>query len=202
MQNDVHATAPPFYLPEFEQAFRWIIEEYSVSPRHMAIFLPCAMKKPYSTSPSHRLIGGVIQSICSEEDYHRVIFGTCGVVPAELESMYPFSSYRYMLGNCGQERIINDFLEIETYRIAQYLVKTKDSYQYRVAYCIGSFRKAMIMGARRSGIPLDLLLPSEELIGRMRNPDLAFPDGSLSMKEYIDEFQKELLVHVRDIPSR
>ena len=190
---------PPFYLPEFEDAYRWIIDRYTIAPRRMAIFLPCAVKKPYSTSPSHRLFRKVIESACSPDDYHLVIFGTCGTVPAELELMYPFSSYRYMLGNCDEERIKNDFLEIETERIAGFLKKTEEIYEFRVAYCIGLFREAMIAASRRSGISVDLLLPSNHVIGCIRDSDRSFPDGSLSMDEYINEFRTELVLFSRKL---
>jgi len=80
---------PPFFLPEFEEAFRYIVNSYDPPEREIAIFLPCALKKPYSESPSHRLFHRVIDSTLSSDLYHIVIFGTCGVVPGELESMYP-----------------------------------------------------------------------------------------------------------------
>jgi len=51
--------------------------------------MPCAMKKPYSTSPSHQLIRMIISQVFDESQYHIVIFGTCGIVPSELETMYP-----------------------------------------------------------------------------------------------------------------
>ena len=91
-------TDPPFYLPEFEQSFQYIINEYTIQPRDVAIFMPCAMTKPYSASPSHRIIRKIIADIFDEKQYHIVIFGTCGIVPAELENMYPYAHYRYMLG--------------------------------------------------------------------------------------------------------
>ena len=52
-------TEPPFYLPQFEQAYRYIIDEYLVQPRETAIFIPCAVRKPYSQSPSQ---GGIMLS--------------------------------------------------------------------------------------------------------------------------------------------
>ena len=53
-ENDL--TDPPFYLPQFEQAYRYIIDEYDVPSRDTAVFIPCAVRKPYSTSPSHKLL--------------------------------------------------------------------------------------------------------------------------------------------------
>jgi archaeosine synthase len=75
-------TDPPFYLPEFEKSYRYIIDEYEVPQKDIAIFMPCAIRKPYSQSPSHQLIRSVISQVLDDLRYHLVIFGTCGIVPA------------------------------------------------------------------------------------------------------------------------
>lgn len=190
---NVPLTEPPFYLPAFEEAYQYIIKRYSIPVKKYAIFIPCALRKPYSQSPSHRLFRRLIGDVFSEDEYHLVIFGTCGTVPAELELMYPFAHYQYMLGKCRNTRELEDFLEIETFRLEGYLRRTRNHYERRFAYCIGIFRQAMIRASARSGVPLDLLLPSNPAIERMRDPDCPFPEGSLSMKEYMDEFREGLI---------
>lgn len=186
-------TDPPFYLPEFEEAYHYIIHDHPVENRNIAIFLPCAMKKPYSTSPSHRLFRSIIDEILSPEQYHIIIFGTCGIVPNELEEMYPFTSYKYMLGRCKDERIKQDFVRIETDKIAGYLKKTEHSYRMRLAYCIGLFREAFELGSKKAGINIDSIIPSKQMIVKMYDECCAFPEGSLSMDEYLAEFRDELL---------
>lgn len=186
-------STPPFYRPVFEDANRYIIKCYPIPTRPLAIFIPCALRKPYSRSPSHRLFRRVIGDVFTGEEYHLVIFGTCGTVPAELELMYPFAHYQYMLGKCTDPHFLEDFLEIETYRLGEYLIRTRYHYQKRIAYCIGIFREAMIRACLRSGISMDLLLPTNRTIERMKDPDCPFPEGSLSMQEYIDEFRDGLL---------
>jgi len=188
---------PPFYLREFEDAYRYIIEEYRIEPRRIGIFIPCAVRKPYSSSPSHRLFGRIFSEVFSGSEYHVAIFGTCGTVPAELELMYPYAQYHYMLGKCSDRRIQQDFLKIETYRLKGYLEKTRYIYDFRVAYCIGIFREAMIRASGETGIPVTLY-PTVPTIERMYNDDCPFPEGSLSMQEYIDEFREGLL-RVRDL---
>lgn len=186
-------TDPPFYLPEFEKSHRFIIDEYEVEKKDIAIFLPCAVKKPYSQSPSHKLIRMIISQVLPPEMYHIVVFGTCGVVPGELEEMYPYAHYKYMLGKVNDQKIRDDFLRIETDRVAAYLEKTKDVYKYRVAYCLGLFRESMIRGAEKSGVPIDLILPSVEKIQRViEEEDCTFQEGSLSMDDYLGEFCDEL----------
>jgi predicted RNA-binding protein len=117
-------TDPPFYLPEFEKSYRYIIDEYEVAPKDIAIFMPCAVRKPYSSSPSHQLIRMIISQVLEPSQYHIVIFGTCGIVPAELETMYPYAHYKYMLGKCNDDKVKEDFLRIETERVAGYRTNT------------------------------------------------------------------------------
>ncbi len=182
-------TDPPFYLPEFEESYRYIIDEYEVEPRQIAIFIPCAVRKPYSSSPSHQLIRTIVSQVFEPSQYHFVVFGTCGIVPAELEAMYPYAHYRYVLGRSRDEKIKEDFLRIETERIAGYLQKTKDVYTFRIGYCLGLFRQALIRGSEKSGVPIDLLLPTNDMIDRIiEEEDCSFPEGSLSMGEYLGEF--------------
>ncbi|MDD1719886.1 MAG: DUF5591 domain-containing protein [Methanoregulaceae archaeon] len=196
-------SGPPFYLPEFERSFRFIIDEYEVSPREIAIFMPCAVRKPYSASPSHRLIRTIISQVFDPSRYHVVIFGTCGIVPAELEEMYPYAHYHYMLGKCRDQKILDDFLMIETGRIARYLAKTRDVYQYRIGYCIGLFREALLRGSAEAGVPIDMILPTRDLIDAViEEGDCVFEEGSLSMNEYLGEFCDKLVSFRNSIPSR
>ncbi len=196
-------TDPPFYLPEFEKSYRYIIDEYEVIPKDIAIFMPCAIRKPYSRSPSHQLIRSVISQVLDDSRYHIVIFGTCGIVPAELEEMYPYAHYHYMLGQCKDPAVLEDFLRIETGRVAGYLDKTRHVYTYRIGYCIGLFRQALILGSEQAGVPLDLLLPTRDMINRViEEGDCIFEEGSLSMEEYLGEFCDELIKFRNALPPK
>jgi len=172
--NLIEIFDPPFYRKEFEDAYRFIIDDYPVMPKEIGLFLPCAVRKPYSQSPSHKLFRGIIDGVLDPKDYHIVIFGTCGTVPAELECMYPFRNYHYMLGKTTDGRIRRDF------------------HRLRLAYCIGPFRKAMVEASEETGIAVDLL-PSDPMIERLYDIDCPFPEGSLSMQGYIDEFREGLV---------
>ncbi|NLV28364.1 MAG: DUF5591 domain-containing protein [Methanomicrobiales archaeon] len=198
--SDKILTGPPFYLPEFEASYRYIIDVYDVPIRDIAIFIPCAVRKPYSSSPSHRIMHKIIEEVLKPESYHIVIFGTCGVVPAELETMYPYAHYRYMLGKVKDQKIQEDFIQIETERIAGYLKKTRDTYKKRIAYCIGPFREALIRGSEQSGVPIDSILPGRDVIEKVMELDCPFQEGSLNMDEYLEEFY-EGLQRVRDLPG-
>jgi archaeosine synthase len=187
-------TGPPFYQPEFEESYRYIIDEYEIPPRKVAIFMPCAVRKPYSASPSHQLIRSIIGQVLKPGQYHIVIFGTCGIVPAGLEEMFPYAHYQYMLGKCRDKKTLDDFLRIETGRVAGYLEKTKDTYQYRIGYCIGLFRQALIAGSEMSGVPIDMIRPTRDRINKViEEGDCVFEEGSLSMDEYLGEFCDSLI---------
>jgi archaeosine synthase len=54
------------------------------------------------------------------------------------------------------------------------------------------FRESMVEACQRTGVGMDLLLPTMPTIERLRDIDCPFPDGSLSMREYIDEFREGL----------
>jgi archaeosine synthase len=187
---------PPFFRPEFEEAFRFIVGEYAVLPADLAVFLPCSVQKPYSTSPSHRKFDEVITSTVPAGRAHVVVFGTCGVVPRELERMYPYASYRYNLGRCPDPLVHRSFLRIETVRVAAYLEKTQDLYRRRVAYCLGDFRAAMTAAVERTGVPVTIA-PAEETIAAWRDPSARFPDGSLSCPAYLADFERALSAAVR-----
>ncbi|MDD4484736.1 MAG: tRNA-ribosyltransferase, partial [Methanoregula sp.] len=125
-----------------------------------------------------------------------------GIVPTELETMYPYAHYRYMLGKCNDEKVKEDFLTIETDRVAGYLEKTKESYTYRIAYCIGLFRETMIRGSEKAGVPLDLLLPTKDRIEQViEEEECRFQEGSLSMDEYLGEFCDSLIRFRNDHPD-
>jgi archaeosine synthase len=195
-------TDPPFYLPEFEKSYRYIIDEYEVTPKDIAIFMPCSVRKPYSSSPSHQLIRMIISQVFDSEQYHIVIFGTCGIVPAELEEMYPYAHYKYMLGKCKDDKIRDDFLRIETERIAGYLDKTRSVYKYRIGYCLGIFRETLIQGSQKVGVPIDIILPTRDMINKIiEEEDCVFEEGSLSMDEYLGEFCERLIQFRNTLPG-
>ena len=196
-ENDL--TDPPFYLPQFEEAYQYIINEYQVVARDIGLFIPCSVRKPYSASPSHQLFHKLFDEVFSSPDqYHIVIFGTCGTVPSELELMYPFAHYHYMLGKVKDQKIKDDFVRIETQRLCGYLRKTLSTYKYRIAYCIGLFRQAMENAVRETGILVEIY-PTQPVIDKFYDARCPFPEGSLSMPEYLDEF-RAALIKIRNRP--
>lgn len=177
--------------PDMERANRWVITDYDVPEKAICIFVPCSKKKPYHESPSHKHFDSVIFSLLEKENVHIVTFGTCGVVPRELDEEYPFMDYSFMMGKCSITSVKRDFMKTETERIAAYLGKTKDTYSYRIAYCIGDFREAMKKAVDACGIDVRIV-PKDETIGKNIQPGKRFIYGSLSCDEYLADLAEEI----------
>jgi len=173
--------------PDMVRANEWIVSDYEIPKRKICIFVPCSKKKPYHTSPSHQKFDEIIFSLLTEEDVHVVTFGTCGVVPRELDVEYPFMDYSFMMGQCNIVKVKRDFLKTETKRLSEYLVKTKDNYECRIAYCIGDFRDAMIQAAEQTQIPITVV-PKSETIEQNIQPNKKFIFNSLSCSDYLADF--------------
>ena len=179
-------TDPPFYLEAFEKSYRYIIDEYEVAPREIAIFMPCAVRKPYSSSPSHQCIRMVISQVLKPERYHIVIFGTCGIVPAELERMYPYAHYK---STCWGNAKTNKSSKISSASkpIGSTSTSGKNPGYLHLPYrvCLGVFREALVQGSKKAGVPIDLILPpgydqQNHRRGRMCIPGREFIDGRIS----------------------
>lgn len=173
--------------PDMERANEWIVTEYEIPRRKICIFVPCSKKKPYHTSPSHQKFDEIIFSILDNGDVHIVTFGTCGVVPRELDVEYPFMNYSFMMGQCNVAKVKRDFLKTETKRLSEYLEKTRENYEYRIAYCIGDFREAMKRASEQTGIPVRIV-PIAETIEKNIQPNKKFIYNSLSCADYLSDF--------------
>lgn len=185
--NEPLDTENIIHHPDMERANEWIVTEYEIPNRKICIFVPCSKKKPYHESPSHKKFDEIIYSMLEENDVHIVTFGTCGVVPRELDVEYPFMNYSFMMGQCNVAKVKRDFLKTETERISEYLERTKDNYEYRIAYCIGDFREAMIRATEKTGIVVDIV-PKAETIELNIQPNKKFIYNSLSCSDYLSDF--------------
>ncbi|MEM2924495.1 MAG: DUF5591 domain-containing protein [Methanocellales archaeon] len=172
--------------PDIIRANEWILTEYKPPKRELCIFVPCAKVKPYHASPSHKTYDKVIFSLLPREKVHIVAFGTCGVTPRELDTEYPFMHYNFMLGKCNVPEVKKQFIEIESQRLRRYLEKTRENYKYRIAYCIGDFRTAMLKAIELSGIEV-IVVPRIETLERCKIANKTFAYGSLSRREYLQD---------------
>lgn len=174
-----------------KRANEWILTEYQPPVRDFCIFVPCAKKKPYHESPSHKIFDRLIFGILEPELVHIVVFGTCGITPRELDTQYPFMDYQFMMGKCNVSKIKRDFIKMESERIARYLEKTKNNYKYRIAYCIGDFRTAMEKAVEMTSIPVTIV-PKIETIEKNIQPTKNFIYGSLNQKDYLQDLAEAI----------
>lgn len=179
------------YHPDMIRANEWVLSVYKPPVRDVCIFVPCAKKKPYHESPSHKVFDSVIFGILDPGQVHVVVFGTCGITPRELDTEYPFMDYQFMLGKCNVAKVKRDFIKMESQRLSEYLKKTRDNYKHRIAYCIGDFRKAMELAVEISGIDVKIV-PKEKTIASHVQPGKKFMYGSLNQKSYLQDFSEAI----------
>ncbi len=92
------------------------IEERYVPPASpdVLLLLPCSMKKPYSTSRSHKKMREVLFNTRGWTSVHEVILTSpLGVVPRELEGVYPVRAYDIGVAgvwNASEVELIRDML--------------------------------------------------------------------------------------------
>lgn len=66
------------YHPDMIRANEWVLSEYKAPVRDVCIFVPCAKKKPYHESPSHKIFDKVIFGLLGPEQVHVVVFEHAG----------------------------------------------------------------------------------------------------------------------------
>jgi predicted RNA-binding protein len=193
-------TEQVIYHPDMIRANEWVLTEYEAPVRDICIFVPCSKRKPYHDSPSHHVFDRVIFGLLEPKDVHVVVFGTCGITPREIDTEYPFMDYKFMLGKCNVPKIKRDFIKMETERLARYLEKTRHNYKHRIAYCIGDFRTAMEKAVEMADIPVDIV-PKEETLQANIKPEMRFIYGSLSSREYLQDFS-DAITGALSVPKR
>jgi len=75
--------------PEVKRFVERVINRFVPSRTDVAVLLPCSARKPYSSSQSHRKFQSAIQNKAHEI----IITSPLGIVPRELERIYPAAHY-------------------------------------------------------------------------------------------------------------
>lgn len=129
--------------PEIARYLRRLEERYRPPPsKEVLLVLPCSKTKPYRNSPSHRRYWKALEGLPSLERVHVVsVTSPLGVVPRELEDVYPTRHYdipvtgeweeserasvirglRHLLAN-GSYRTVVVHLDPEEYRFLRDIV--------------------------------------------------------------------------------
>lgn len=111
--------------PEIKRFQQRILHRYK-KPESTSILLllPCSAKKPYSFSKSHKKFIQTIQSIKNHYTIHEMIITSpLGIVPRELELIYPASSYDIPVTGAWYEeekemilKLLKEYLSKNTYQ--------------------------------------------------------------------------------------
>ncbi|NOZ76637.1 MAG: hypothetical protein GXO65_02970 [Euryarchaeota archaeon] len=115
-------TAESLNRPEVKRWHRRILERYTPPEgTALTVFLPCSARKPYSTSRSHRIFREYIRRGAGRGYGHLhevVLTSPLGMVPRELEGVYPAAHYDVpVTGHWTEEekelvrRLMEDYME-------------------------------------------------------------------------------------------
>ena len=97
--------------------YQKVLSERYVVPSHkkVLLLLPCSAKKPYHTSKTHKLFASAIHTASHDTLVHEVIVTSpLGIVPRELDAMYPANSYDIPVtgeGKCEEKATIRRMLK-------------------------------------------------------------------------------------------
>ena len=140
-----------FNRPEIKRFQDRVIHRYrKPKSTKMLLLLPCSAKKPYSFSQSHKLFLEKINSSGNPSVIHEVIITSpIGLVPRELELVYPASNYDIPVTGVWDEdekkmirNLLKDYLKVNKYdKIISHLPEeimsfTKDILKDAVKTCI------------------------------------------------------------------
>ena len=95
MTRTRYISAESLHRPEVVRWRSRVRERYLPPDAELAVLLPCSAAKPYSTSKSHRRFIGAIRrgGGCRCRVHEVVMTSPLGIVPRELEGLYPACCY-------------------------------------------------------------------------------------------------------------
>ena len=84
-----------YYRPDFQEFRARTIKNFEPNPwTRLIILLPCSARKPYSQSKSHKKFQNVIKKFPEFPTFQEfIITSPLGVIPRQLEDIYPVNSY-------------------------------------------------------------------------------------------------------------
>ncbi|MHA1342471.1 MAG: DUF5591 domain-containing protein [Promethearchaeota archaeon] len=84
-----------YYRPDFREFRERIIQNFEPEPwTQLIIIFPCSAKKPYSESKSHKKFLSVLRKFPEFPSFQEfVLTSPLGVIPRQLENIYPANSY-------------------------------------------------------------------------------------------------------------
>ncbi len=145
----------------FLKGFKELLDKYSPRKKYeLCLIMPCSYGKPYSQSYIHYLIRSAIKEYLIKGLIHEVIVTNAGVVPREIDEMWPYTSYDWNPAHETKE-IKECYTEVLSCRLLKYLRKNLKHYRKLAAYLRwGSDSwKAVELVSRNLGISIPNLAP-------------------------------------------
>ncbi len=147
-----------------------VLERYTPPTRRILLILPCASKKPYSISRTHRKFISAIADYRGHV-HELILTSPLGVVPRELELVYPAAFY---------DIPVTGYWDAEERAwvascLSAYLDRNIDSYDVIVAHLRAAYREICESVAEEKGIEMIFTCEehekevSDEAIERLRN---------------------------------
>ncbi|MEM2956708.1 MAG: archaeosine synthase subunit alpha [Candidatus Jordarchaeaceae archaeon] len=139
--------AESYNRPEIKRFRIRVSERYTpIIGIKTVVILPCSAKKPYSLSQSHKRFREVIRSVGKGMIQEVILSSPLGLVPRELEQVYPAAHYDIpVTGDWDYEEI-----EIASSSLSKYLEKL-DKETVVIAHLDGGYRKACLKASEISG---------------------------------------------------
>lgn len=146
--------------PYFEVWQDWLIRWYEPpKTKKTLLFLPCAYRKPYSESETHKKIISALEETGKRGTLHEVMLSSAGVIPREFEDRYPFNAYDWEEKKETPE-IKKRYVQVTEERIIKYLLAHEEHYVKLLCYLKydSESYQALEKAAREAGLNLTNLL--------------------------------------------
>ena len=179
--------------PEIHRFQERVIKYYQ-KPKHKKILLllPCSASKPYSLSPSHRTLLRALSTIPNEQVIHQMIITSpVGLVPRELELVYPASNYDISVtGHWDQNE-----QQMITFLLKQYL--NNNSYDHVIVHLPKSLQEFLLPILPNATCTCDTSPTSEESLLKLTScaKELAQQYPTVSKKQYYHDIIAAIAVY-------
>ena len=152
---------------------------YRLAKKPLLLVLPCSQQKPYSSSPSHRLIKKTVLELGIDASiYNKIsISGNYGPVPEEFETDPRVQSYDFYLSSGDTRRI-----KLLVDRTRRFLAKQSGQLVWIVGYVtLKSYRE--VLERALDGLPNAFLLP--ERLRARRASEFRKPENIQQLRQVL-----------------
>lgn len=131
----IHGVGRECLIHPYYEVWQDYIVRFYKPPRSkdLALFLPCAYRKPYTRSKTWKAILGVLSKLEFFPRIHLIAVSSPGVIPYEFINYYPFQSYDWPEW-LETEEVKREYIEVTSLRVKNYVSKHGSNYKLFYAY--------------------------------------------------------------------